>query len=331
MVKKTYSNRESYRNLVVTLADKSFIQQAKQLFSSVYWNAGWRGDYMLLSHQIPENELKWFREKGILIKECEPLIDLPTGENNYPPVVYDKLYLFTAEFKKWDCVVFFDSDIIIKSSIESLTNIKTFGAICDVGKKNLKEQFYQSKGVFNNKYYNLKKLSFNSGVMAFKTDLINDKLLSELKCLIINHYSEFRFADQAVLNLCFYKKWENLSPIYNVYIDKYNYNLPNYSKYAAIHFFSNVGYPPVWTNENPYYNEWKSNLEKAEYIDLHKIVQKKEWNRLKILFYTLLLKTINPYNNIKAFINNVLGKCGKWLKQKHPAIYFKLKSQRNGK
>jgi len=331
MVKKTYSNRESYRNLVVTLADRSFVQQAKQLFSSVYWNAGWRGDYMLLSHQIPENELKWFREKGIFIKECEPLIDLLTGENNYPPVVYDKLYLFTAEFKKWNCVVFFDSDIIVKSNIERLTNIKTFGAIRDAGNKSLKDQFCHSKGIFSIENYNLNSSSFNSGVMAFKTDIITDNLFSELKCLVRNHYTESRFADQAVLNLCFYKKWEKLSPIYNVYIDKYNYKLPDYFKCVAVHFFSNVGYVPLWSEKNPFFTEWKSNLKKAENIDLHKIVQKKEWNRLKILFYTLLLKTINPYNRIKAFINNVLGKCGQWLKQKHPAIYFKLKSHRNGK
>ena len=41
---------------MVTLADENYIDQAKQLFSSVYWNSGWKGDYMLLAHNIPESK-----------------------------------------------------------------------------------------------------------------------------------------------------------------------------------------------------------------------------------------------------------------------------------
>ena len=52
------------QNLLVTLADKNYIQQAKQLFSSVYWNAGWKGDYMLWAHEIPEEELN-----GLMTRE----------------------------------------------------------------------------------------------------------------------------------------------------------------------------------------------------------------------------------------------------------------------
>ena len=59
------------KNLLVTLADRNFLDQAKQLFSSVYWNAGWDGDYMLLAFKIPEQELEWFRKKRILVKVVE--------------------------------------------------------------------------------------------------------------------------------------------------------------------------------------------------------------------------------------------------------------------
>ena len=84
------------QNLLVTLADKNYIQQARQLFSSVYWNAGWNGDYMLLSHGIPDDELKWFTDKGILVKKCQPLHDKSIGLG-YDPIVLDKFYLFTPE------------------------------------------------------------------------------------------------------------------------------------------------------------------------------------------------------------------------------------------
>ncbi len=60
------------KNLLVTIANKDYLLLAKQLFSSVYFNAGWKGDYMLLSCLVPEEDLKWFRQKGILIKEAQP-------------------------------------------------------------------------------------------------------------------------------------------------------------------------------------------------------------------------------------------------------------------
>ena len=55
--------KKTKKNLLVTLTEKNYIPQAKQLFSSVYWNAGWKGDYMLLAHGIPEKELKWLEKK----------------------------------------------------------------------------------------------------------------------------------------------------------------------------------------------------------------------------------------------------------------------------
>lgn len=63
-------NTKHHDAVLITLADENFIEQAKQLFSSVYHNAGWSEDYMLLAHNIPEMKLKWFRERGILIKHC---------------------------------------------------------------------------------------------------------------------------------------------------------------------------------------------------------------------------------------------------------------------
>jgi hypothetical protein len=39
------------KKLLVTLADEKYIDQAKQLFSSAYWNGGWDGDFMLLSYE----------------------------------------------------------------------------------------------------------------------------------------------------------------------------------------------------------------------------------------------------------------------------------------
>jgi len=61
------------KNLLVTIANEKYVDLAKQLFSGVYFNAGWKGDYMLFSFQIPEEELVWFKRRGILIKEFSTL------------------------------------------------------------------------------------------------------------------------------------------------------------------------------------------------------------------------------------------------------------------
>ena len=89
------------KSLLVTLADRNFINPAKQLFSGVYHNSGWEGDYMLLAYGIPDEELKWFIDKGILITQCRPV---PYAEDfkdtRYSPVFFSKFQLFTPEFKK---------------------------------------------------------------------------------------------------------------------------------------------------------------------------------------------------------------------------------------
>ena len=82
-------------DLLVTLADGNYIDQAKQLFSSVYWNAGWQGDYMLLAQDIPDEKLKWFEDKGILITPCESLSENETVGRGYPSTVLSKFRLFT--------------------------------------------------------------------------------------------------------------------------------------------------------------------------------------------------------------------------------------------
>ena len=102
------------KNLLVTLADRNYVEQARQLFSSVYWNAGWKGDYMLLAHEIPEEQLKWFREKGILIKKCKPFYD----KKGRPKTVLSKFYLFTPYFKKWRNIIYLDADVIVRASLE---------------------------------------------------------------------------------------------------------------------------------------------------------------------------------------------------------------------
>ncbi len=339
-------------NLLVTLADKKYINQAKQLFSSVYWNSGWQGDYMLLSHEIPNDDLNWFRNKGILIKECEPLND-KTYTYYYSPVVLDKFYLFTEEFKQWKKIIFLDSDIIVKGSIEPLTKIKYFGAVQDLYFNKLSTQFFDSElNTFDNIYYDTNTPAFNSGVFSFDTSIIKPETFNNLNHIFNHNRENFRYLDQATLNLYFYKKWKKISPLFNIFVPFHNFELPKNLNYIVLHFISCPDHTQVWDTQNPYYNEWKTNLDKAELINLNNIQKVKKMSYLNIQISTFLLNIrvnnsylLKPYIIIEHFyyviygnakfitiniINlpvRILGKFGEFLKKHYPKLYYKIKGK----
>lgn len=356
---------ENRRNLLVTLADKKYILQAKQLFSSVYWNAGWDGDYMLLSHEIPAEELKWFTDKKILIKECVPLHNKPFGDDNNSPVILDKFYLFSEEFRQWEHIIFIDSDAMVTASLDYLIKTKSFSCL-RVNKKHFRHSFSLrdcEQISMLKKEYNLIRPSFNSGVLAFDTAIIKDDTFSKLLSLF-NKYKEIINADESILNLFFYEQWINIPIVYNARINnivlkkiKGIYHVPKKMKGIILHFEKPyrkyLKDDKPWNKGNIFYNEWETNLKRAEFIDLNKIQKPKKWNILKIRYYTLLLNTIITLDNlehsffrynIESFFryrlkyfaihvfnytistpDRLLGKIGDLIKKFNPDLYHKLR------
>ncbi|OGJ13162.1 hypothetical protein A3K82_02030 [Candidatus Pacearchaeota archaeon RBG_19FT_COMBO_34_9] len=326
------------KDLLVTLANKNYINQAKQLFSSVYWNAGWKGDYMLLAHEIPEKELKWFRDKGIIVKKCKPLHDKKI--NKYHPAVLDKFYLFTPEFKKWRIIVYLDGDIIVRASLDRLTKVKSFSAVSDSYLTKLIYQFdnstYEKKKIFDllNRKYNLKIPSFNAGVIAFPSKIIKKEIFPELielskKTLHIDKYGE-----QTILNL-YFTKWKRLPLVYNFwtdYIGDYAHIQLKNLDAIILHFIYFFSKRP-WGRNDFIYDEWKENLEKAEYIDLNLTKSpRKRWNFLIEHTYCSYIKlrflicSIPEFGKIiRRNFNIFAGKAGIFLKKYSPKTYKLLK------
>ncbi len=248
------------KDLLVTLADESYIAQAKQLFSSVYWNAGWKGDFMLLTPKTtPGQELEWFKKKGILIKKCEPLY---TGKSigKWPSLVLSKCCLFSEEFKRWKNVIFLDSDIIVRASLEDLTNLKGFSAIR--GHDKLSRIFLTPIHLKLEKIASepLKQLKrgldfdspgFNTGVLAFNTEIIEKDTFDKVKSLINRYFSVSASGEEAILNILFYKKWAQLSEVYNLYPKSVIFGARLKAKNIRgiiLHF---AGDKP-WDKENPF-------------------------------------------------------------------------------
>jgi len=295
------------KNLLVTLADRNWINQAKQLFSTAYWNAGWKGDYMLLSEEIPEKDLKWFKEKGILIKEVKPLYKKRIG--SMPPGVLDKFYLFIPYFKKWKNVVYLDSDIIIRNSLENLANVKGFAAVVNFADPRLEHQIVENRKKFflrrSKGKFNLDEISFNSGVFAFSTDIIKQNSFEELKKLFSKYKKESQFGEQLTLNLYFYKRWIKLPLFYNIhpiYLEKYCGISPKKINGAILHFprYDKVD-KRCWDKGNYFYKEWKFNLERAELIDLNDVHKGKAFNHNNLLPYLEDVNYISLLKESKKF------------------------------
>jgi lipopolysaccharide biosynthesis glycosyltransferase len=259
--------------LLVTLADKNYISQAKQLFSSVYYNACWKGDYMLLALEIPENEIEWFRKKGILVKECEPLFKEYFKAPTYSQ--FTKAYLLKEEFKQWDVIIFLDGDIIVKTSLNKLKKVKQFSAAVDDFPHLLENMFFPANpGDYErleNKY-DLDKNGFCSGVFVINTKMINKDTFNRF-CYLVHKYKnvinqEFKLGEQPIFNLLFYGKWKPLPFFYDIYYPALNLNAKTNLKNlnGIIHFISET---KPWLDKNhPFYEEWLNNLQRAEYIDL---------------------------------------------------------------
>ncbi len=307
------------KNVLVTLADRNYIDQAKQLFSSVYFNSGWKGDYLLLSHQIPEKDLKWFRDKGILIKKCKPLINRKISISMTNPVVLDKFYLFTEEFKRWEHIIFLDSDIIVKSSLNGLLDVKKFGAVFDSGGvTKIHNYFYLNENNITNYLnlidnYDLNKMALNSGVFSFNTNIINRNNFKEILELFGKYESNSVTGEQEILNLYFYKRWKRVPYVYNLppkpFINffKKRFNI----KGIILHFH---GQDKPWQKDNFFFNEWTENFNKSSFINLNNRPKGESWGYFKIILYSVFYRLV--------FILNIyFGKIGILWRNNFPRTY----------
>ncbi|MFA5184809.1 MAG: glycosyltransferase [Patescibacteria group bacterium] len=320
------------KHLLVTLADRDFLDQAKQLFSSVYHNAGWRGDYLLLAHDVPEADLAWFRNKGILIYDCPPLDQGMIANDSLPAVVLAKFYLFTSYFRQWERIVFLDADIIVRASLDKLLTTTGLMAVTDMFNGRLKRQFESSADprLFDelSRQYDLRDIAFNSGVLVFGPEIITDGLFLQL----INLYKKFgildTYGEQGIFNLAFYHNWRPLPVVYNFTL----YDCDRYwikrgrLRSINIHF---IGPEKPWRPNNVFYPLWRENLALAENIDLaHPLPAKQTWSGWQIFSYPLWLRSLRIPRAGLTLINERLHRClglsGQAIKKKNPGLYSQM-------
>ncbi len=325
------------KNLIVTLADNNYADTAKQLFSSLYFNSGWEGDYLLITDDGLKAETKaWFEEKGIIVYS-PPLIETDSfkyQERKFPPLLLSEFYLFTDYFKKWDKIIFLDSDIIVTASLNPLLNLTGFNAL-KIANFCLRNEFSQDKQLLEKtqltKNYNLSAPAFNSGVFVFDTSIIKPDTLDTLIALYRRYKTIGLYGDEPILNLYFYQNWSEIPVSYNLdpnYIREYYGLKPEQNVAAVIH----CGWSKKpWDEASPYYPLWLENLKKADKIDLsNRLSATKEISAEEIKKFNRRLKRNHWPRRIYLLLDRQIGRLGKIINKYFPKLY-KLIKPNNGK
>lgn len=324
------------RDLLVTLADRSYLDQAKQLFASAYFQGGWNGDYMLLAHDIADSDLAWFHRKGILIKHCRPLYEgRPGGMSN---VLTSKFYLFTEEFKQWRTIIYSDADASIRSSLDGLRGLKGFHAVPDISRY-LKVQVVNRDSIEKRKIdpnqcerlvrelrgcYDLNEQPFCAGFFVFSPASLEQAVSLGLRQMLDRYAVVSEYGDQLAFNLYFYRRWQRLPLPYNIQVvgERNAWHLPPEDVAGIIFHFISADKP--WIVKNYYYHEWLKNFNRADQIDLQRIPQGRPWSRRMIVECDRLLENMRRRNRFYLWLDGYAGKCGKVIARKNDGLYHRL-------
>jgi hypothetical protein len=271
---KSVEPQQDESDVLVTVADKAHLRAAKQLFSSVYHNSGWKGSYCLVTDEGESIEHEWFRCRGAQVVQLPlPIAGEDWFERGFEPwngpASALKLHLFGPYFRSFRRVVYLDSDIIVRGSLDGLLRTHRFVAAPDTTHSIAFCFRYQTRHLKDqNRVYDLSGRSFNSGVFAFTPETLSRDAFDELVSLHNRHKEYNLSTDQGVLNLYFYGVWKRLHKRYNVL--QFYSNIRRIRRCGRHTYLGTVlhfaGPDKPWNEGNAFYSEWMRNLEAADRI-----------------------------------------------------------------
>jgi lipopolysaccharide biosynthesis glycosyltransferase len=301
--------------VLVTLADAQHLAAAQQLFAGAK-HTGWSGDFLLLVHdkpRVPAKQLQWFVKRDIGVKRCAPLASTPVGTVHRSPAVLDKFYLFTPFFKRWQNVVFIDVDCILRASVDKIASVKGFAAVPDMPRVHLSSQFTSTdkdSSALLRSSFDLAVPVFNSGVLAFSTDVITPASFRQLRRLHKDFGSLQIKGDQPLLNLFFHKRWQPLPEAFNVQFGpatKLARIKPAKLKGIIIHCSLE---PKPWQQEHPLHAEWQRN---AALFDASP--QPVLWNDASIQRHSAAIRRAFALGAVVNPVDRLLGRIGQLLRR----------------
>lgn len=259
------------RSLLVTLADERYLEPAKALFGCVHGQCGWSGDLMLLAHEVPEEQLAAFRERGVLVKRCEAWFRDEQPGRRRPVTALSKFQLFTPEFRRWENVLYLDGDMMFWASLDRLARVRGLAAVGD--RTPLAAQFPDRDGANRERWRELearcdpRREIFNSGLLAFRTDVIRDDSFTRLTELYLRYHALQQLRDQPTFNLYFYGAWKRVPDFYAALfkVPAKHFGIPDeklrlIGRHFAVH-------PRPWHPGHAFHAEWLHNRALFEALD----------------------------------------------------------------
>lgn len=190
------------RQVVVLVTDNNYFKHTESLIGSLRSVGGYGDDIVVLvAEDVTLYNIKRLMDRGISHKVVR-------GKTHYL-----KMNIFSHLLKRWQKVLYFDADFIIHSEIQPL-----FDQIIDdllyVDFEPFKiREYLSNKESYHyrelEKSFDLDKLGFNAGFVAFNTRLAGQNVYDELVALqhrykTINHHTESGGGDQPLVNIKFH-------------------------------------------------------------------------------------------------------------------------------
>ncbi len=261
--------------LLVLVSDRGYLNFSRQVFYAAHRYGNWKGEYALITGDTGNEDLSWFKQRNIHILDLPPVTKRKI--NQWPPVIFQKLYLLHPVMKRWKQVVYLDTDILIQRDINPLARYGPFAAHTENGSLSIRGQLLPDEALTGegkallkelSQSYNLKRTAFNVGVMAFYPHQLEEGLFEKAKSLMNRYEPLLRLPEQALFNLVFYRQWKKIPATYNDYT-YYKYSDISNSQYKQLvkshsyilHF---IGKNKPWHRESYFYPRWHKNLSQAD-------------------------------------------------------------------
>lgn len=266
-------------DLLVMTADANFIDKVEAVISSAYFNGKWDGDFLLISNCSDDNIKKRFNEKGVhyvylndgFFHVLNVFKTEYMSKTNWSIAILYRYVLFILDFfKKWNRVLYLDSDAIVCEKLD-LSDLKgDFFAVedwvpmGDFFHSDIGDTYNEERQNFFDdirKDFNIEPEDFaiNSGVIIFRPEIMTEKKKEEFISTNKKYVHRAKYPDQLILNLVFR---EELTLISNIYNSRYLYCPPHGKKAKILH---PCGPHKIWEDSHPNYPLWikcKADFEK---------------------------------------------------------------------
>lgn len=269
------------KNAIAVLSDEGHLEKTKQLIYSSFKFGNWKGDYILLAHEIADNsKLKWFTSRNIKVVHTKHL-HIP-GQNPTNPVAvyYAKLQLFHPSLKNYRTIIYLDTDMIVRKDLGDLLSYDSFAAADDCFRYPLRHQFDLPKKHEAEKYpekyrellkklepYDFNKPAFNAGMMVIDSYRNTLERYDAIMKLVADLGKFSVLGDQGILNCYFQNTRKRIPYVYNDFFQSDDFNrrglISRKNDSAAV--ILHLTYPvKPWHPESEYHEEWKEYTRAAD-------------------------------------------------------------------